>query len=132
MKNSATVVLSLTMVLLVAMGCSLGGLTGGGSDSETSKESTKKSGDSTETTEKAPSGEKIEIGIKECDELATYINDNSEELEGNLITRGIMLYVKNKVLGDLKESVAKMNDEEKAKSADACKKALTQLKDSMK
>ena len=131
MKNSVSVVLSLTLVLMIALGCSLGGLTGG-SDSETTKDSTGKRGDSTEQTEKEPSGEVIKVGIPECDELATYINDNSEEIEGSLLARGIVYVYKNMILNNVKESVEKMSEEDKKKVADACAKSMKQLKEQIK
>jgi len=131
MKNKLTVVLALVLTLFVVIGCSFGGLVGG--SKETSKDSTKStSGESTKKTEAAPSGEVVKVGIAECDELATYINDNSEAIEGSIIARGIVYVYKNMILGKLKEGIEKMNDEEKAKLADACTKSLKQLKKSVK
>lgn len=130
MKNTVTVGLSLTFVLLIALGCGLGGLTGG-SDSGTSKDGTKKTGDSTEITEKAPSGEVVKVGIPECDELATYINDNTEKIEGSIIARGIVYLYKNMILNNVKEGIEKMSDEDKAKLGKACAKSLEDLKKSI-
>lgn len=130
MKNSVSVVLSLTLVLMVALGCSLGGLTGG-SDEEVTKDSTSKSGDSTKKTEAEPSGEVVKIGIAECDELATYINDNSEKIEGSYLARGIVYLYKNWIVENIKENVENMDDEEKAKTAKVCKKSLEDLKKSI-
>ena len=130
MKNSVSGGLSLTLVLLIAMGCSLGGLTGG--SDETSKDSTSKSGDSTKKSEAEPSGEVIKIGIPECDELATYINDNSDEIEGSILARGIVYVYKNMILSSVKENIEKMSDEDKQKVADACSKSMKQLKEQLK
>ena len=135
MKNRITLLLSLALVLFIAVGCGLGGLVG--SDESPTKDSSskpadsKESADSTEKTEKEPSGEEIKVGIKECDELATYINDNSEEIEGSIVARGIVYVYKNWILGKIKEGVEKMSEEEKAKMGEACAKSFEQLKKSI-
>ncbi|NNE97890.1 MAG: hypothetical protein HKN25_02590 [Pyrinomonadaceae bacterium] len=130
MKNSVSVVLSIILVLFIALGCSLSGLTGG-SDSASGDDRTKKTGESKEMTEKEPSGEVVKVGIPECDEVATYINDNSEEIEGSIILRGIVYIYKNAVLENIKENIEKMTDEEKQKYGKICKKTLEDLKKSM-
>lgn len=133
MKNKLTVFLALSLVLFVAIGCNFGGLIG--SDKKQSKDSTSKSGDATSTgdkqTEAEPSGEVVKIGIPECDELATYINDNSEAIEGSIIARGLVYVYKNMIVENIKEGVGKMNDEEKAKMAKVCTKSLDDLKKSI-
>ena len=125
MRNLLTTVLSITLVLFIAMGCSLGGLIGSDSD-------TKKSLDSKENSESKSAGETIKVGILECDELATYIDDNSEEIEGSFATKAIIYFYKNYILDSIKEGVEKMSDEEKEKVAKACTKTLKQLKEQIK
>ena len=133
MKNRLTVFLSLSLVLFVAIGCSLGGLMGG-SDTESTKDSSGKSkSESTKKTEVAPSGEVVKVGIPECDEFATYLNDNAKEIEAeSFVVRGLVKLYKQTILSNLRDSVEKMNDEQKAKMGENCKKALEELKKSMK
>ena len=129
MKNKLTFASAIILLLALALGCSLGGLVGGGDseggDSSTSKDKTVKKGEAT------PSGEIVKIGIPECDELATYINDNSEKIEGSIVARGIVYVYKNWIIENVKEGVAKMDDEEKAKAAKVCAKSLEDLKKSV-
>ncbi len=133
MKNKMTILMSLSLVLFIALGCSFGGLIGGSDTEETSKSDTK---DSTSTAsekkkEAEPSGEVVKVGIAECDELATYINDNSEEIEGSIIVKGIVEVYKQTFLKNLRDSVDKMSEEEKKKFAEVCSKSLENLKKSM-
>ncbi len=134
MRNKFTVLLSMVLVLFVAMGCSFGGLFGGSDgESRTSRSADSKSkGERTENTEKEPSGEIVEIGIKECDELATYVNDNSEEIEGSYAARAIVYVYKNWIIAKVKEGVENMSEEDKAKLGEACAKSFEQLKKSLK
>ncbi len=129
MKNKITLLFVISLILFVVIGCSFGGL--GGSDKERSGSSTTKSGDSESTDLKPPvepSGEIVKVGIPECDEIATFINDNSEEIEGSYLAKGIVLFYKNMIVGSIKDGVEKMSDEEKQKVGEACKKSLDQLK----
>lgn len=132
MKNKLTVFFALSLVLFVAMGCSLGGLIG--SDEEKPKDSSSKSSDATSTDKKeaTPSGEIVEVGIPECDEMATYINDNTEAIEGSYLARGIVYIYKNYMLEKVKEGIGKMTDEEKSEMGKVCKESLKNLKDSVK
>ncbi len=129
MKNKLTVFLALGLVLFVVIGCNLGGLTGEKDESGTSKSADSKSNDTKE--EAKPSGEVVEIGIPECDEMATYINDNSEAIEGSYLARGIVYLYKNYVLEQIKDGVSQMSEEDKAKLGEACKKSLEDLKKSL-
>jgi hypothetical protein len=134
MKNKLTVLLAVSLVLSITLGCSLGGLIGSSETKESSSSGDRKdtSSGSEKKKEATPSGEVVKVGIQECDELATFINDNSEEIEGSIVLRGILYAYKNYVLESLKEGIEKMSDEEKAKAARSCKKALEQLKENMK
>ena len=129
MKNKLTFISAIILLLTLALGCSLGGLFGGGSESGGDSSSPKES--STKKGEATPSGEIVKIGIPECDELATYINDNSEKIEGSIVARGIVYIYKNWIIENVKEGVEKMNDEEKAKAAKVCAKSLEDLKKSV-
>lgn len=130
MKNKFTVLFAMCIVLLVTIGCSFIG-----SDEEVSKDSSSKSSDikSSETKKEAePSGEIVEVGIPECDELATYMNDNSEKIsKENIVVQGIVEYIKQSIFSNLRDSVKQMSDEEKAKTGQNCKKALENLKKQM-
>ena len=132
MKNKLTIVLSLFLVLFVAVGCGLGGLVGGGDKSSKGSDEKSTTSESSKNTEAKPSGEVVKVGIEECDELATFINDNSEEIEGSLIARGIVYVYKNMVLEKIKEGVKDMDDKQKEQYAKACTKSLVQLRKSMK
>ena len=129
MKNRLTLFLALAMVLFVAVGCSLGSLIG--SDESSTKDSSSKSADSkdsTEKTENEPSGDVIKVGIPECDEIATYINDNSEAIDGSYAARAAVYLYKNYILENIREGVEKMSDKEKEKWAKACAKSLEEIK----
>lgn len=133
MRNKLTVLLALSFVLFVAIGCNFGGILG--TDEEDSKDATSKSTESTsddssaETKKEAvPSGEVIKVGIEECDELATYINDNSEKIEGSYAARAVVYLYKNYILENIKEGVESMTDEEKEKWAKSCKKTMEDLR----
>ena len=134
MKNKLTIFLSVSLLLLVTLGCGLGGLIGGGSDSESSKDEsgTTKSDGSSKQKEAKPSGDVVKVGIQECDEFATYINDNAKEFESeSYVVQGLVKLYKQTILSNLRESVEKMNDEQKTKMGENCKKALEELKKSM-
>ena len=132
-KNRLTVFLSLSLVVFVALDCGLGGLFGGSDTGSTKDSSTESSsGDAKKPTEAKPSGEVVKVGIPECDEVATYINDNSEEIEGSIILRGIVYMYKNYILKHIKDGIEKMDDEQKKKFAEICSKTLKDLKKSMK
>lgn len=130
MKNKFTVLFAMCIVLLVTIGCSFIG-----SDEEVSKDSSSKSSDikSSETKKEAePSREIVEVGIPECDELATYMNDNSEKIsKENIVVQGIVEYIKQSIFSNLRDSIKQMSDEEKAKTGKNCKKALENLKKQM-
>jgi hypothetical protein len=128
MKNKVTYLLALGLFLFVVLGCSFGGLIGS-SDETAKKDQSGKTADA--TTEKEPSGEVVKVGIPECDEIATYINDNSEEIEGSIIAKGIVYIYKNMILENIREGVENMSEEEKTKVAKACKKSLEDLKKNM-
>lgn len=134
MKNKLAIIFVLGLVLLVVIGCSFGSFSS--SKDETPKDSKTESTDSTtdETTKEKPaSGEVVEVGIPECDELATYINDNSEAI-GNesIVVQGIVELYKQTIFSNLRDSVKNMNDEDKKKMGENCKKALDNLKEQMK
>ncbi|MDQ3635972.1 MAG: hypothetical protein M3405_15935 [Acidobacteriota bacterium] len=132
MKNKFTILLSLSLILFVAMGCGMIDYIGSSDSGETTLD---KTSDSTSTSEKkkeaTPSGEKIIVGITECDELATYVNDNTEEIEGSYVGKALMYFYRNTILKSLQDGVGKMNDEEKKKWADVCTKTLKDLKENM-
>ena len=132
-KNRLTIFLSLSLVVFVVLGCGFGGLFGG-SETESTKDSSTEStsGDAKKPTEAKPSGEVVKVGIPECDEVATYVNDNSEEIEGSVILRTIVYIYKNVVLKQIKDGIEKMDDEQKKKFAEICSKTLKDLKKSMK
>ena len=127
MKNNLTIILALSVIFFVAAGCGLTDRFTGGSDSGDSSSSSSESGDS-KSSSTSSSGEVIKIGITECDELATFINDNSEEIEGSIVAKGIVYLYKNMILENIKEGVEKMSDEDKVKVGKACAKSLEDLK----
>ncbi|MEZ5307510.1 MAG: hypothetical protein R2684_10235 [Pyrinomonadaceae bacterium] len=128
MKNKLAVLLSLLFLVFAVGACSFGGL--GSSDEE--KESGSKTEKSSEekSDSKSSSGSKVlNSGITECDELAQYIDDNSDKLEGNILSKGLVLLYKNTILKQIEESAEKMTDEEKVKMGEVCSKTLKQLKE---
>lgn len=130
MKNKFGIFAVILITLTIALGCNLGGLIGSGSEgSGQGKDGSSASGE--KKTPAKPSGEVVKIGIPECDELATYINDNSDKIEGSIVARGIVYVYKNLVIENIREGVEKMNDEQKAKMAKVCTKTLEDLKKSM-
>ncbi len=121
--------MALGLLILAVAGCSLGGLTG--SDEKSSDPKTEKSEKETSDgkTEKSSSEEVLNSGIPKCDELAKYVNDNTEEIEGSLVGKAILLVYKNTILKSIEEGTEKMSDEEKEKFSEVCEKSLTQLKE---
>ncbi|MEZ5347003.1 MAG: hypothetical protein R2681_15755 [Pyrinomonadaceae bacterium] len=131
MKNRFTILLSLVLLLFAVLGCGLTDrLTGSKDDSS----STTESGETTTSDSKSEStGEIVKVGIPECDELATYLNDNAEEIgKESIVVRGIVEMYKQTIFSNLRDSVDKMNDEEKAKFGENCKKALENVKKQVK
>lgn len=134
MKNKITVLLALSLVMFVAIGCGIGNLLGSKEETSTSKDSGSKSAESTTEGKKEvePSGKIVEIGITECDELATYINDNAEAIGSeSIVVRGIVEMYKQTIFSKLRDSVKEMTDEQKTKTAANCKKAFENLKEQM-
>lgn len=130
MKNRFTLLSVLLVLLVLVLGCSLGGLTGSGESESGSGESSSSSGSSDGGSDS--SGELVEVGIPECDELATYINERAETIgEENIVVRGIVEMYKQTIFSGLKESVEKMDDKQKAQMAENCKKSLENLKEQM-
>lgn len=128
MKNRFGLFASLLLLLTLVLGCSLGGMIGGSEDSS-GGDSTSSSDSSSSSSDSSGSSETIEIGIPECDEFLTYINEKAEPMgEDNVVVRGIVQFYKESIFSGLKESVEKMNDEEKAKVAENCKTSLEKLK----
>ncbi len=154
MRNKLTVLLVLSLVLFVVIGCNLGGLMGSKDSSEktqsntantesadsptsdtTSADSKSTDTDSTKSdkTDASDSGDIVKVGIAECDELATYINNNSEAIgQENIVVRGIVEMYKQTIFSNLRDSAKDMNEEQKTKMGENCKTALDNLKKQMK
>lgn len=130
MKNKFGFFAALLVLLALVLGCGLGGLTGS-DEGESGQSSESSSSEGEKKTPVEPSGEVVEIGIPECDEVATFINDNTEEIEGSYLLRGIVYVYKNYVLENLREGVKNMSEEEKEKAARVCTKTLEDLKKNM-
>lgn len=126
MKNKFGIMLVVVTLGFAVLGCGLGDMIGG-SDSE-SGDSSSTSGDK-KSTSSSSSGEVLNSGIPECDELAKYVNDNSEEIEGSLVGKAILYVYKNTILKAIEDGTEKMNDEEKKKFGEVCAKSLQQLKE---
>lgn len=128
MKNKLSVLVMLAALFLAVAGCSLGGLTGSDDESSSSDTTTEESKDG--ESKSSGSGEDVlNSGIAECDELAKYVNDNSEEIEGTLVGKMIILMYKNTILKAIEDGTEKMSDEEKEKFGEICAKSLKQLKE---
>lgn len=133
MKNRFALISSMMLLFLVAAACSLGGLTGS-SDSDSGGGDSKGGSDSSSSSSSSSggSGELVKVGIPECDELATYINERAETIgKDSYVIRGIVEMYKQTIFSNLKESVEKMDDKQKARTAENCKKSLKNLKDQM-
>lgn len=130
MKNKLSLVLVLAALFLIVAGCSLDSITGGGDsgDSSSKSEDSKKGSDSSKSS--SSSGDVLNSGIPECDELAQYVEDNSEEIEGSIVGKAIMLMYKNTILKAIEEGAKDMNDEQKKEMGETCAKTLKQLKES--
>jgi len=127
MKNKLSGLIVLVALFIAVTGCSLGGLTGSGDES--GEKGAKSEGTKIGTEKKSSSEEVLNSGIAECDELAKYVNDNSEEIEGTFVGKAIILMYKNTILKSLEESAEKMDAEQKKKMGEVCAKTLTQLKE---
>ncbi len=129
MKNKLSVIVVFLVLLVAGLGCSLDRFTGSGDESGesgTKTEEAKKDGEKSSSS----SEEVLNSGIPECDELAKYVNDNAEEIEGSFVGKAIILMYKNTILKSLEESAGKMNEEEKKKMGEVCAKTLKQLQES--
>lgn len=127
MKNRFTIFLSLILVLFVALGCGLTDRLTGSKDESSPK--TESGETKTSDSKSGSTGEVVKVGIPECDELATYLNDNAEVIgKESIVVRGIVEMYKQTIFSNLRDSVEKMNDEEKAKYGENCKKALENVK----
>ncbi|MCO6511623.1 MAG: hypothetical protein J5I65_12610 [Aridibacter famidurans] len=130
MKNRFALLSVLALLLLVVLGCGLGGLVGSGDSESGSGDSSSTSDGSSDSGSSA--GDLVKVGIPECDEFAQYINEQSETIgEDSWAARAIVEMYKQSIFRGLKESVEKMNDEEKAKMADTCKQAFENVKKQM-
>ncbi len=134
MKNKLTLIGALLMVVAIALGCSLDRFTGG-SDSEAPKDGTtktEKGSDPSNSSDSGGSGELVEVGIPECDELATYINERAETIgKESIVVRGIVEMYKQTIFSGLKESVEKMDEKQKEQTAENCRRSLENLKKNM-
>lgn len=129
MKNKLSLVLVLAALFLIVAGCSLDSITGGGEESgDTQTEKAKEGSDSEKSS--SSSTEVLNSGIPECDELAQYVEDNSEKIEGSIVGKAIMLMYKNTILKAIEDGAKDMNDEQKKKMGETCAKTLKQLKES--
>ncbi len=128
--------MSLSIIIFAATGCGMIDYIG---SSESDKSTTTKPSDSDSTSdstakkrkEAAPSGEILEVGITDCDELVTYVNDNTEEIEGSYVGKALLYFYRNTILKSLQDGVGKMNDKEKQKWAEICTKTLKDIKKNM-
>lgn len=128
MKNKFSGLIVLMILLLVVAGCSLDRFTGSGEKSGEGDTKTEES--QSDSGKKSSSSEEVlNSGIPECDELAKYVNDNSEEIESTFVGKAIILMYKNTILKSLEESADKMDAEQKKKMGEVCAKTLTQLKE---
>ncbi|MDH3493296.1 MAG: hypothetical protein OEM82_07080 [Acidobacteriota bacterium] len=131
MKNKFGLVLVIGALFLIVAGCSLDSITGGGGesgDSSSKSEDAKKGSDSSKSS--SSSGDVLNSGIPECDELAQYVEDNSEKIEGSIVGKAIMLMYKNTILKAIEEGAKDMDDEQKKKMGETCAKTLKELKES--
>ncbi|REJ78211.1 MAG: hypothetical protein DWQ47_01750 [Acidobacteria bacterium] len=131
MKNRFGSLAVLLLLLALVLGCNFGSLTGSGDSESGSGDSSSSSSESSETSSSSD-GDLVEVGIPECDELATYINDRAETIgEESIVVRGIVEMYKQTIFSGLKESVEKMDDKQKEQMAENCKKSLENLKKQM-
>jgi len=126
MKNKFTFLSAIIILLALALGCNLSRFTGSG-DSESSKDNGATAEKTTESgsSDSSSAGDLVKVGIPECDEFAQYINEKSETIgKDSWAARAVVEMYKQTIFKGLKESVEKMNDEQKAEMADTCKKAF--------
>ncbi len=128
MKNKFGLILVSAALFLAVAGCTFDRLTGG-SDGE-SGQKTEESKDTSDTKKSSSSSKSVlDSGIPECDELAKYVDDNAEEIEGSIVGKAIILMYKNSILKAIEDGTEKMSDEEKKKFGEICTKTLEQLKE---
>ena len=134
MKNKFTFIPALGLILFVALGCSMINPFGSSDESSGADSGTSESTGSTDSTDSTSSGgDIVKVGIAECDELATYINDNAEAIgDESIVVRGIVEMYKQTIFSNLRDSVKNMNDEEKKTMGENCAKALENLKKQVK
>lgn len=128
MKNKLSGLVVVLALFLVVAGCSLSSFT----DSDESGKDGAKTEESKSGGDKSSSSSSEDVlnsGIPECDELAKYVNDNAEEIEGSIVGKAIMYMYKNTILKSLEESAEKMDDEGKKKMGEVCAKTMKQLKE---
>ena len=132
MKNRFGLIVVFVTLAVAVAGCSLGGLIGDSGDSGDSSSTSEKSGETSgdkKSTSSSSSGKVLDSGIPECDELAKYVNDNTEEIEGSLVGKAVLYMYRNTILKAIEDGTEKMSDEEKEKFGEICAKSLKQLKE---
>jgi hypothetical protein len=127
MKNKFILLTTLSILLLLVLGCgSLNPFSGGSETPKTGDSKTKESGDKTTSDKVVDEVMPEKTGVEECDDLMAYIAKQSQSKDDNYVTRASREFIMNRIRESLRKSIEedKNNPEELAKK---CKEFKTQL-----
>lgn len=132
MKNKLNFLIVIAIMVFV-IGCSCGKFAEFGSkDTSTDKPKTTESGSNKSLTDKAieqvADGETT--GVKECDDLMSFINEQSQNPDDNWVTKGVRDYIFGQIKKSLRESI-EQNKNDKVKMAEQCKDLRTKLENQL-
>ena len=119
MRNQFNLILIISTIVFVGLGC--GGLNpfSGGSGS---------SGNGTSTSDKAVDTivSESKIGVPECDEVIDMLNAEMNSPDDNFVTKAIKATVLNRIKDGIRENI-EQNKTDKVEMAKTCKEFKTQL-----
>lgn len=122
MKNAITLILTISMLMAVGLGCGVVKRVSGGSSeaspSNSNKTVTDKAVDITVGDEKT--------GIPECDEVVDFFRQESDSPDDNYVTKAIKATVLNKIKESFKKAIEE-NKTDKVEMAKQCREFKTEL-----
>lgn len=134
MKSKLNVLLTLSVIIFVTMGCGLverfqkSGTGDGSSNSQpTVSDSNRSTTD--KVIENVADGETT--GVKECDDAIRFVNDQMKSPDDNFMTKGIKDYVAGQIKRSIREAIAE-NQGDTKKMAEQCSDLKKSFEKSLK
>lgn len=127
MKNKFILLTTLSILILLVLGCGSLNPFGGSSDSsKTENSKTSRSDDKTTTDKVVDEVMPEKTGVEECDDLMAYIAKQSQSKDDNYVTRASREFIMNRVRESLRKSIEENKNDPK-ELAKKCKEYKTQL-----